>query len=324
VGTGGGAIELSPTSGGTGLGTLELDGTSSGGFTVTKTVTTRGRQTATINEVSLRNIDGNNTVSTVSTTTGGAQFNYESAGGSLTINNWVTTGSGGQRTLRLLGAASGTMAGWSPVAGNVVTLIKDGTGTWTIGSGMNVADGAFGPTTVNAGNLILAPGVGARFTGSNSTTSVVPNITINNGGRLTVQAANGTDGEVGNAPTPGTITVNAGGMLDASSFTTYSLQANQTLIGAGTFRAGTLSVSGDNAIHLGASAASTAVGTLTVQGALSLSNAFSSATGGLYFNLGNATTPGAGVNDLISVQGPAVVDNSGGPINVRRHRSRAG
>ncbi len=317
LGSGGGRIETALTSGGTGLGALELDGLD---YTLAKPVTNRFRQGTTINEVMLRNIAGNHTVSNVTTGSGGSQLNWESAAGNLAIGTLNTTANGGARTIRMIGAGNGEVQNWTPNANNAITLIKDGTGTWTMRSSIatNIGTAAFGAVTVNGGNLVLEAGLGEKVVG-NSSLPVVPNVTINSGGTLTVKSADGTTGEVGNYSASGTTnTIKAGGTLDASTFTNYSMQAGQTWIIGGTVKAGNLSTFGDNAIYLG-DVSTTAFGTATVVGNVTLSNAFSTATGGLNFDLANVNTVGGGVNDLLSVQGNVSVDNSSGPINIRLH-----
>jgi autotransporter-associated beta strand protein len=299
-----GTIEIALSSGGTGKGELDL----AGGITVNKNVITRARS-ANAN-VELRNISGNNTITNVFTGTGGSTFSYASAGGNLTITNWNTAGTGGARFLDLSGAGNGQISNWTPASGTTVGINKNGTGNWTMGAGMSA--GTFAALNVNAGTLTLDGGVGARAMGP---------ATISNGATVVVVAPDGQTGEIGfNAAsnTSSTVTVKSGGTLDASSFTTqYSLQPSQTLVAGGTVKAGTLAAFGDNPIHIGDSSAPGA-GTLNVIGNLSLSNAFApspSNGGGLHFDLGNVTTVG-GVNDLLSVQGDLLVDNSSGPINL--------
>lgn len=301
LGTGGGRIETALTSGGTGLGALEL----TGGFTLNKNVVTRARQAATIAEVSIRNVAGNNTINQVQTGSGGSQFNYESAADLLTINTWDSSPTTGTRQLRLLGAGNGQINNWTAATSNTVALIKDGAGTWTLGANLNSAVGVFTTANVNNGTLLLDGNLGGKVTG---------NTFIGNGGTLRLNTTDGITGEVGNSATATTVNIQQGGTLDATQFTTYSLQANQTIIGGGTFKVGgTLSTFGDNAIYIGNGNANQ-VGTFNVQGSLSISNAFATAAGGMRFDLNNTTTVGGGVNDLISVTGDLLVDNSGGAI----------
>ncbi|HEY7088756.1 MAG TPA: autotransporter-associated beta strand repeat-containing protein [Tepidisphaeraceae bacterium] len=295
-----GTITTALGSGGTGKGVLEL----MGDITVNNNVVTRARDVAAAN-ISLRNISGNNTLSNVFTNTGGSTFSYESAGGNLTITNWNTSATGTGRFLNLSGAGNGLIQNWaSPPSNTTLTVNKSGAGTWTLGSGMN--SGTFISMSVTGGSLVLQNGLGARMIG---------NATISTGGTLVVQASGGVDGEIGNGTPPTTLAVNAGGVLDASSFTTYSLQVAQTLVAAGTIKAGTLAAFGDNAIHIGNTTAPAAA-TLSIQGNLSLSNVAAATNGGLHFDLGNDTTIGSGTNDLVSVQGDVQIDNSSGPINI--------
>jgi autotransporter-associated beta strand protein len=305
-----GRIETALTSGGTGLGALELDGPN---YTLAKPVTNRFRQGTTINEVMLRNITGNHTISNVVTGSGGSQLNWESVAGNLSIASLDTTPNGGARTLRLIGAGNGELQGWTPNSGNVLTLIKEGAGTWTMRSAVaaNMGTATLGAVTVNGGNLVLEAGHGEKVTAA----------TTINGGTLTVVSASGTDGEISYNPltaTSSNIIVKAGGTLDASSFTSYNLQAAQTVVLGGTFKAGNITAFGDNTIYLG-DVTTSAAGTGTIVGNLNLSNQFSTATGGIHFDLANTNTVGGGVNDLLSVQGALNVDGSSGPINLRLH-----
>ena len=126
-------------------------------------------------------------------------------------------------------------------------------------------------------------------------------------GTLAVVASGGVDGELRSE----TINVKGSGVLDVTSFTTYSIQRNQTLTGDGTVNAQTLQVTAASAIKPGNSA-----GTLTVGGNLSLSNILNMDPDGavpdpgIHYELTEATTAGAGVNDLIDVTGNLTVDGS--------------
>jgi len=309
LGTGGGTITVVGTSGSTGNGTLEL----TNNITLTKTVTLGARQAPTQNQIHIRNVSGNNTINNLFTSTGGIQYNFESLAGNLTIASWNSTGSASARTLRMIGAGNGEFQGWTAAAGNVVTVIKEGAGTWSLRSGMSNANGVFGPVTVNGGTLVFDNGLGSRETG---------NVTVNLGGTIQVVRDPTNPGgdvnavEVGNGTPATTVNVKAGGALDASTFTIYSLQAGQTLIGGGTLSTGgKLSASGDNAIYIG-DVSTAAAGTLMVNGNLAISNAFAAGAGGLHFDLTNDTTPGGGINDQISVSGDFQLDNTSGAINL--------
>jgi hypothetical protein len=231
-------------------------------------------------------------------------MNYESAGGNLTINTWNTTVSTGARTLRLSGAGNGEIVNWTSASNNVVTVIKDDAGTWSLRSTMNpgLRAAVFGPVTVNNGTLAVDGGLGERVTGS---------VVVNNGGTLQVGASGGTVGEVGAGVTPTSVTIKSGGALNASTFTDYSLQPAQTLIAGGSISTGgQLSVFGDNRVHIG-DVSTASAGTMSVTGNLSLSNQFAATGGGLYFDLSNSTS---GTNDKVNVSGNVSVSN--GPVNL--------
>jgi fibronectin-binding autotransporter adhesin len=318
---GGGRIETALSSGGTGLGTLELDGAN---YTLNKPVTVRSRGGATANEIAIRNVTGNHAIANVATGSGGNQWNFDSLAGNLAINALNTTATGGNRIVRMSGAGNGEFINWTPNTGtgataNALTLLKEGAGTWTIRSSFvnpaTVGTGTLGNITVNGGNLVLEAGVGEKVTGNGLTNPVtVPNVTINSGGTLTVVSADGVSGEVGNYATPTTLTVRAGGTLDASTFSTYNLQVGQTFIGAGTVKAGLFNTYGDNSIFVGDTNATGSVGTLAFQGNFGISNEFATANSGIRFDLAATNTVGGGVNDLITVAGDLLVNNAGGPV----------
>jgi autotransporter-associated beta strand protein len=305
LGSGAGTIFLAAAAagGGSGVGALEL----TGGITVAKNVQMNGRDNA--NFAHVRSVSGSNTISNLFGVTGGAFHVMEAASGStLTISSYTLPAVvGSARTIAMQGDGSGQINSWSPanvaIAHNVV---KNGAGQWTLGSGMNNT-GSFGNLTVNGGTLVLGSGLGARVTG---------NATINSGATLVVQASGGEEGEISNFTTPRTVSVLSGGTLDASSFTTYSLQIGQTLVLGGTMKAGTLVAFGDTPVRLGNSGAAGSIGTGTVVGNFSISREFDTAGGGIHFDLANATTIGGGVNDLLSIQGDLQVNNGSGSINI--------
>ena len=165
-----------------------------------------------------------------------------------------------------------------------------------------------GPITVSAGNLVLGSNLGLNVTGAANVTAGTLTVTANSG--------DSTAGELGNNTAAGAITIAQGATLDASSFTLYKLQPAQRLINGGTFKTGgTLERFGDNTIVVGSDGGA---GTFNLTGNLQLTNQFAPSpnTNGLKFDLGNTTTVGGGVNDVLAVSGNISVDSSSGQIPI--------
>ena len=187
-----------------------------------------------------------------------------------------------------------------------VNLVKSGTGTWTLGP--NITATFSGPVSVSAGNLVLGANLGLNVTGAANVTAGTLTVTANSG--------DSTAGELGNNTAAGAITIAQGATLDASSFTLYKLQPAQRLINGGTFKTGgTLERFGDNTIVVGSDGGA---GTFNLTGNLQLTNQFAPSpnTNGLKFDLGNTTTVGGGVNDVLAVSGNISVDSSSGQIPI--------
>jgi autotransporter-associated beta strand protein len=299
---GSGTVTTQLSSGGTGKGALAL----TGGITVNTNVVTRARDTGTI---MLENVSGNNTINNVFTNTGGSTFNYDSTSGTLTITNWTTTATGGNRIVNLSGAGNGVISNWNAASGATLTLNKSGAGQWTLGTNLTASVGSFANTSVTGGTLTFGANLGAKMFGS---------ATISNGGAIEDVSGDGTTGEIGNGITPTTIAINAGGTLDASSFTQYNLQVSQTFIGGGTVKVGQIGFFGDSSVYVGNTAASASIGTLSIVGSASLTNLFTggTATQGFHFDLGTLTTEGSGISDVVTVSGNLTLDTSGGQIPI--------
>lgn len=211
-------------------------------------------------------------------------FNADS-GATLNLTGTATANNSGSVTFVLDGAGNGTIGAirdnnnvGNPLDGtDNVSVVKRGTGSWTIGSGTTtLEDFHGGNTTVEAGTL-----------------------------KVKANSLGGTNGELRSPQ----IAVNAGATFDTSQFSTYTLGVGQSLRGAGTVNTGTgtLQVFSDNIVAPGDS-----VGTLTVNGNLTL-NAFegSSPTGGFQFELSPSTASG---NDKVVVNGN-ITSNAGGSGN---------
>jgi fibronectin-binding autotransporter adhesin len=168
------------------VGTLQLNGVS-GPITVANPILIGARQGTGVDVPHVENIAGNNTLTgLITTTTGGTDYNFASDAGTLTIQSaFATTGLTTARNLKLQGAGNGVWSGnITEIAAAPVTVVMNGTGTWTLG-GANTYSGG---TNVNSGtlavsgslsgpNVITAPG--ATFSvlsgGSISTASVLTN-----------------------------------------------------------------------------------------------------------------------------------------------------
>ncbi|WP_035609202.1 autotransporter-associated beta strand repeat-containing protein [Haloferula sp. BvORR071] len=152
------------TRGGTSTGTLEL----SNDITVANVFTFASATgfSAAGSSAQVRNVSGNNTLTgtLTLTATGGNGINLESNGGLLTVTNTITsTVADSTRQLGLSGTAAGLVSGNIIDTGvNKFTVIKSGTGTWTL-SGTNTYSGG---TNVNAGVLVLTKNGGLADTAS--------------------------------------------------------------------------------------------------------------------------------------------------------------
>ncbi len=255
-----------------------------GSMTVAKPITLAARTgTSAAYAPSISN-HGTNTLSgDISITGGGTLAGISSESGKLLVSGNVTNNLGSSTAVTaLLGGAgegdfSGTTANGTGTGAFGVT--KVGTGTWTLSSATKTYTG---PTNVMAGTLKVQ---GAPiFSAATSKT---------------------------------TIMVESAAVLDLTGISSYELQIGQTLRGKGIVKAGTLTAYDDNSIKPGDDSTGS-VGTLGVQGNLSLLNQFAPPAAGtnLSVDLGNTTTVGGGVNDLLDVSGNLTLDSSAGAIRV--------
>ena len=138
----------------------------------------------------IRNVSGNNTITATNIRLIGGNGNseWQSDAGLLTVNGNISddAGVGVPRTLILDGASNGLITGNMSNGDDVLSLTKNGAGTWTLTGNSTYT----GNTAVNDGTL--------RVNGSLGNTAV----TINNGGTLG-----------GTGTITGTILLNAGGTL---------------------------------------------------------------------------------------------------------------
>lgn len=233
-------------------------------------------------------LQGSHTVASAVEFAGGNRTLNSSAGANLNITGVTTTQNDAAATLILDGAGGGSLGAIrdnNDVNNDLdgtdnISLVKRGTGTWTIGSGTTtLEDFHGGNTTVEAGTL-----------------------------KVRANVVGGTDGEL-RSPV---VSVEDGGTLDTSDFSTYSLGIGQSLQGGGEVDAGgsgTLQVFSDNNVSPG----DDGVGTLNVAGNLTLNGVEGSTpTGGFTFELSDSA---AGSNDQVAVTGN-LVSNAGGAGNV--------
>lgn len=274
----------------------------SGDITVaSETLDLRARNEA--NETAhVSNISGDNTWNgRVELGNGEGYYTIDSAdpNGSLTIGGDILDSddeSGEVVTLRLTGAGDGTISGnfidqdADPNNGaddNAnIAVIKQGAGTWTIGTASaSSADYYQGNTTIEEGTLA-------------------------------VTASGGTNGELASP----VIDIRAGASLDVTSFTDYSTQVGQTISGAGTIDAQTISYFGDDGTL---SPGDNGVGTMTinVSGSFDMDTFTDSPAGALAFELSDDPN---GANDLIVVNGAVTVDAASGSNKYNVNVSPAG
>jgi|GEM_PF-1662093 len=135
---------------------LQLDGTT-GDLNLPANISFTASSDGTLinaasNAGAIINIAGNNTINghIALTNGGGGNGRINVTAGSLTLNGGIdAAGSTGVRTLLLGGAGQGTANGVIADNGNVVSVTKDGAGTWNL-TGANTFTGA---VTVSAGTL---------------------------------------------------------------------------------------------------------------------------------------------------------------------------
>ncbi len=233
--------------------------------------------------------------------TAGNQYNIESQSGTLTISGNISFPDQDDRYLNLSGAGNGIIQGRiidrtikpsdGAEAANV-NVMKTGSGTWTI---------ATIPPPENSDPLNLSTARDGYHQGR----------TVVAGGTLAVQATGSSDGELWSR----TIEVHQGAVFDASSFSTYSLQAiddpdgtlgtgdetGQTLTGSGTVKVGgSLAAYDDSTLAPGDH-----VGTLTLNGNFSYSTFANTPAGSWDYELGKTTA--AGASDRLVVNGAATI-----------------
>jgi autotransporter-associated beta strand protein len=143
--------------GGTSAGQLELVNN----MTIPQPMVLAGRASQTSTPAHIINVSGANTLSgAVSFATGGNYYVVQSnpgSGNKLTLSNTVSDNLGTDRYLVLTGGGDGEVADTGGIFYNYsgtgsLSVIKDGTGTWTIKS-YNSYNGS---TTVKAGTLVLS------------------------------------------------------------------------------------------------------------------------------------------------------------------------
>lgn len=215
-----------------GIARLELDGS---GGDISLPATTRFQTSGAQASGALVNLCGNNTIAgQLLLTTGAGNTQILSEGGTLSLTGAITTSpSAGARTLFLGGSANGIVSGGiadNPAsAANIVSVTKNGSGTWEI-RGTNTHSG---PTTVSAGTLALTGSLAGTLTASSGTfaplgsPSVGGNLAINSGGKFRTRihgSPPGTEYDQVNAAANVTLAgtlevVSAPGLTPGTSFT---------------------------------------------------------------------------------------------------------
>ncbi|MEO0588264.1 MAG: autotransporter-associated beta strand repeat-containing protein, partial [Planctomycetota bacterium] len=248
-------------------------------------------------EAHLRNDAGNNTL-TGTIDVGGNEFAdgiLENAadGTTLTITNQIFDEA--DESVDVIFQGTGNFDITGRITGDnvdVVVRLDDPTDTVTISTAANTLDTSNGTGSYWGGSAVVESGT------------------------LVVMSDGSNNGEIASD----IIDVRAGATLDVSDFGGYSLQVvddpdlipfngdetGQTLRGAGTV-IGNLQAFEDAIVEPGDS-----VGTLNITGNFSANQTQANPNGLYEFELGGATTPGSGVNDLIDVSGTATLSASGG------------
>lgn len=159
----------------------------------------------------LVNLSGTNTLTgPITATTGGNQYNIESAGGRLVMAGEYSQVAGtGERFLNLQGAGD---AEWSGPINNgtaIVVLLKRGAGTWTLSS----VNGYTGATLVSEGTLLIngsiaSPAVNVTNTG-----------TLGGAGTISAPVTVGDGGTLGPGASIGTLTITGSLTLEPGSTT---------------------------------------------------------------------------------------------------------
>ena len=230
----------------------------------------------------------------ISGRSGLGQYNIESTSGTLTLSGRLSgfdVTNGVDRTYVFSGAGNTTITG-------LITddaIANDGTRTASLANNLSVVKRGAGTLTISTQTANVAD----YHRGS----------TVVEEGTLRVTAAVGDVGELESR----SVTVNSGAILNLTSFGIYNMQAQaslglvQTFGGSGTINAGTFGYFDDASLSPGDK-----VGTLTINGNLSMSAFGPAPLGSLNFELGSATTVGGGVNDLIDVNGSLTANDNGG------------
>lgn len=250
----GSAAEGTTVSGDTSTGVLELEG----GITVTgETLTLSARQGAAIDSSHVRNVGGDNEwAGNIIFTTGGSNFNIESAADTLTISGDISGASTtGSRALRLVGAGNGRVTGAIVDGSATVSLTKAGSGTWTL-AGTNTYSGK---TTVSEGILSISS---EENLGSDPGAFNAAQLEIDGGKLLTTASFSIEDANRG-------ITIGSGGgTFETDASTTLTIGENNDIV-----LSGTLTKTGEGSLLInsttsGAGAITVSAGTLGGTGSL--------------------------------------------------------
>ncbi|MGA2062193.1 MAG: autotransporter-associated beta strand repeat-containing protein, partial [Thermoguttaceae bacterium] len=146
--------------GGSNTGTFSLDGASApgGGITITNAINLDGRRDNQNLALAphILNVSGNNTIGAISCGVWGNQYLFQSDAGKLTIGSITNnTGNATARIIYLRGAGDGEITGsiQNGTGTGPQSVIKDGSGTWTLLGG----NGYTGNTTIMQGTLAIGP-----------------------------------------------------------------------------------------------------------------------------------------------------------------------
>ncbi len=202
-----------------------------GNINLPEPITIDARQYAGAAAAHVINVNGNNQISgplTLTSTGGGTEWNLQSDAGTLIVSGtWSDTAVAGVQNLKLSGAGAGVIQSVvSDGPGSVTSVIKSGTGTWTLSG----TDTFTGPTQVNGGALKINGAIASNAVAvaSAASLSAVPISALSTRTKLTV---NGTATLGGNtnaaqpvARTLASLTIGTGGAV--------------TIVDTGTLRTG--------------------------------------------------------------------------------------
>jgi fibronectin-binding autotransporter adhesin len=212
----------------------------------------------------ISNQSGNNTIlGTISMSTGGNYWAFNSDSGLLTLASISSSAGGFIRWMYLEGAGNGDITNITDTTGNYLQLVKYGAGTWTISGSADAPQGL----QVNAGTLVVdATGTINQDSNAGMSSTVSGGTLIVNGslaGSVTVNT--GTLGGAGSVAT--NVNVNSSGTLwpgVGGSISTFTVSNNLTISGNLKFSVNKSLTQSNDLVVVAGVLTNTSAGTLTV------------------------------------------------------------